>query len=141
MGNWTAMVHNPYGVWISGASSVFERQNVNVPVGLNDQYGSNITILALPLRIFTFEPKIEVGGYFANNETVTVRIRMEYVDNVVSNSVVKTFTNSSTIWLTNDDMLQLYPSQDVIWAILFDAHSNYSSTKTVVLISGFGNAG
>lgn len=141
LGNWTAMIHNPYGIWISGASSAFERQNVNVPVGLNGQYGANSTIQTLPLKIFTFKPKIEVGGNFANNEAINVRIRLEYVDNVISNSVVKTFTNSSAVWLTDDEIMQLYPSQDIIWAVLVDAQSSASSSNVVVTVSGYGTAG
>jgi hypothetical protein len=141
LGNWTAMIHNPYGIWISGASSAFERQNVNVTVGLNGQYGANSTIQTLPLKIFTFKPKIEVNGNFANNEAINVRIRLEYVDNVISNSVVKTFTNSSAVWLTDDEMMQLYPSQDIIWAVLVDAQSSASSSNVVVTVSGYGTAG
>ena len=86
LGNWTASIHNPYSIWISGVGSAFERENVNVPVGVNGQYGANVTIQALPLQIFTFEPKIQVDGSFTNNETVTVRIRLEYADNVISNA-------------------------------------------------------
>ena len=141
LGNWTAMIHNPYGIWISGVGSAFERQNENVPVGVNSQYGANVTIQTLPLKIFTFTPKIQVTGSFTNNETIIVRIRLQFADNVVSNSVTKTFTNSTAVWLTNDDMMQLYPSQDVIWAVVVDAQSSSSSTNAVVTVSGYGTAG
>jgi hypothetical protein len=141
LGNWTAMIHNPFGIWISGVGTAFERQNENVPVGVNSQYGTNVTIQALPLRIFTFTPKIQVAGSFTNNEIITVRIRLQFADNVLSNSVTKTFTNSSSVWLTNDDMMQLYPSQDVIWAVVVDAQSSLSSTNAFVEVSGYGNAG
>ncbi len=141
LGNWTAMIHNPHGIWISGVGSAFERQNENVPVGISSQYGTNTTIQTLPLKIFTFTPKIQVTGGFANNETITVRIRLQFADNVISNSVTKTFTNSTSVWLTNDDMLQLYPSQDVIWAVVVDAQTSQSSTNAVVTVSGYGTAG
>jgi hypothetical protein len=141
LGNWTARIHNPYSVWISGAGSAFERENVNVPVGLNNQYGANVSIQTLPLKIFSFKPKIQVDGSFANNEIVTVRIRLEFVDNVISNSVVKTFTSSGAVWLTDDEMMELYPSQSVIWAVLVDAKSSSSSTNAVVTVSGYGTAG
>ncbi len=123
LGNWTAMIHNPYGIWISGVGAAFERQNESVPVGVNSEYSANTTIQTLPLKIFTFTPNIQVSSSFANNETITVRIRLQFADNVISNSVMKTFTNSTSIWLTNDDMMQLYPSQDVIWAVVVDAQS------------------
>ena len=141
LGNWTARIHNPYSIWISGVGSAFERENVNVPVGLNNQYGANVSIQTLPLKIFNFKPKIEVDGIFNNNETVTVRIRLEFADNVISNSVVKTFTSSGAVWLTDDEMMQLYPSQSVIWAVLVDATSSSSSTNAVVTVSGYGTAG
>ena len=141
LGNWTARIHNPYSVWISGVGSAFERENVNVPVGLNNQYGANVSIQTLPLKIFNFKPKIEVDGSFTNNETVTVRIRLEFADNVISNSVVKTFTSSGAVWLTDDEMMELYPSQSVIWAVLVDAKSSSSSTNAVVTVSGYGTAG
>jgi hypothetical protein len=141
LGNWTAMIHNPHGIWISGVGAAFERQNESVPVGVNSQYGTNTTIQTLPLKIFTFTPRIQVSSSFANNETITVRIRLQFADNVISNSVTKTFTNNTSIWLTNDDMMQLYPSQDVIWAVVIDAQSGQSSTNAVVTVSGFGTAG
>jgi len=135
------MIHNPYGIWISGVGSAFERQNQNIPVGVNSQYGANVTIETLPLKIITFTPRIQVTGSFSNNETITVRIRLEFADNVVSSSVIKTFTNSTAVWLTNDDMMQLYPSQDVIWGVVADAQSSSSSTNAEVTISGYGTAG
>ncbi len=141
LGNWTAMVHNPKGVWISGVGSAFERQGINVPVGLNGQYGSNVTIETLPLKIFNFVPKISATGTFAPNEIIIVRIRIAYVDNFVSNGVIKTFNSTSAVWLNNDDMMQLYPSQDVIWGIIIDAQSSSSSTNTTVTVSGYGTAG
>jgi len=100
-----------------------------------------VSIQTLPLKIFSFKPKIEVDGSFANNEIVTVRVRLEFADNVISNSVVKTFTGSGAVWLTDDDMMQLYPSQSVIWAVLVDAESSSSSTNAVVTVSGYGTAG
>jgi len=141
LGNWTAMIHNPFSKWISGVGSAFERQNINVPVGVSNQYGANVTIQALPLKIFSFEPKIQVNGNFANNETVSVRIRLEFADNVISGSVVKTFAHSDAVWLTNDDMMQLYPSQDIVWAVVIDAQSSSSSTNGVVTVSGYGTVG
>lgn len=141
LGNWTAKVHNPFGVWISGVGSVFDRENVNVPVGLGNQFGSNVSIEVRPLKIFAFKPKIEVDGSFSNNETVTVRVRIEYIDNVISSSVVRTFTSSGAVWLSDDEILQLFPSQSVIWAVWIDAKSSSGSTDAVVKVSGYGTAG
>ncbi len=141
LGNWTARVHNPYSIWVSGVGSVFDRENVNVPVGTNNQYGENISIQVRPLKIFTFKPQITVQGSFKSDETVTVRIRIEYIDNVISSPVTRTFSTSGSVWLTDDEMMQLFPSQSIIWAVIVDAKTGSSSTNTAVKISGYGTAG
>jgi hypothetical protein len=141
LGNWTARIHNPFSKWISGVGSVFDRENVDVPVGVNNQYGSNVSVQVRPLKIFSFKPKIEVDGSFSQNETVTVRVRLEFADNVISKSVVRTFTSSGAVWLTDDEMLQLFPSQSIIWTVWFDAKSSSGSTDAVVKVSGYGTAG
>jgi hypothetical protein len=141
LGNWTAKIHDTQGIWLSGDSTVFKREDVNVPVGTNNQYGLNQSIQVRPLTISSFKPKITVDGNFLNNETVTVRIRIEYVDNIVSDPVVKTFTSSGAVWLSDDDMMQLYPSQSIIWAILIDAKASTATSDATVTVSGYGTAG
>ena len=141
LGNWTAKIHNTQGIWLSADGSVFKRENVNVPVGINNQYGSNESIQVRPLTIFSFRPKLEVNGVFKNNEIVTVRIRIEYVDNILSAPVIRTFNQSTPIWLTDDEIMQLFPSQSIIWAIWFDAKSNEGSTSVTVRASIYGTAG
>jgi hypothetical protein len=140
LGNWTARIYNPFSKWISGLGSVFRRENVNIPIGLNNQYGQTESIHARPLTISSFKPRIQVQGSFSNNETVTVRFRLELIDNVVSGNVEKSFTNSTTLWLDDDDMLQLFPSQNVVWAILVDAKSSSASTDAVVKVDVYGVA-
>jgi hypothetical protein len=140
LGSWTARIHNPYSKWVSGVGSVFEKTNLNVPVGVSNQYGDSINVEMQPLKLFTFKPKIEVDN-LAPNEIVTVRVRLEFADNVVSNSVVKTFSGNQAVWLSDDDMMQLYPSQSVIWAVIVDAKASLSSSGAVVTVSGYGTAG
>ena len=141
LGNWTAKVHDSQGIWLSADGALFKREDINVSVGINNQYGTKETIQVRPLTIFSFKPKIEVNGSFSNNETITVRVRIEFIDNVVSGSAIRTFSNSSSVWLSDDDMMQLFPSQNIIWAVLVDAKSSSSSTDAVVTVSGYGNAG
>jgi hypothetical protein len=141
LGNWTARVHNPYSKWVSGTGSVFDRENLPVHVGVDGQYGENVIIVPKPLKIVTFKPKIDVQGSFSHNETITVRIQLEYVDNVLSKLVTKVFTNSSSVWLSDDELLQLFPSQNVIWAIIIDASCSSSATDATVKVSGYGIAG
>ncbi len=141
LGNWTARFHDPYNIWISAVGSVFDRENINIPVGTNNQYGASQSIECRPLKIMDFKPKIAVSGSFNHNETITVRIRIEYIDNVISTPITKTFTQSISTWLTDDEIMQLLPSQSVIWAILVDAKANTASTDATVTVSGYGTAG
>ena len=55
--------------------------------------------------MFSFKPKIEVSN-FANDEIITVRIRFEFVDNVISDSVEKILYSNQALWLTDDDMMR-----------------------------------
>ena len=137
LGNWTAKVHNPSGKWISGVGAVFKQENLNVPVGLNGQYGSTYKFHLKPNTISSFKPEINVEGSFTQNETITVRFRLEFLDNTFS-TVEKTFTNSITIWLSDDDMLQLFPSQSVIWAVLIDAKASSTLTDATAQVSIYG---
>ena len=123
---------------MAGVGGVFKQENLPVPIGLNSQYGAAETVQIRPLTIASFKPKIQVQGSFIHNETVTVRLRLEFVDNAVSGSVEKSFTNSSALWLDDDDMLKLFPSESVIWAILVDARVNSASTDATVQFSIYG---
>jgi hypothetical protein len=140
LGNWSARIYNPSNKWISGLGSLFSMENMPIPVGLSNQYGTAESIHARPLTISSFKSRIQVKGNFAYGETVTVRFRLELLDNTVSGSIEKTFTSSETIWLNDYDMLRLYPSQNVIWAILVDAKSSVAATDVTVQIDVFGTA-
>lgn len=137
LGSWTARIHNPYGIWLRSSGSVFERA-VTVSVGTGGQYGENKTIDAHPLTIGSFTPSITVSGSFSHNETVTVRIRVEYIDNVISQQVTRSFNSSSTVSLTNDELLALFPSQSIIWSVIVDAKTDAASTDATVTMSGYG---
>jgi hypothetical protein len=138
LGNWTARIYNPFNKWIAGNGAVFKQENLNVPIGLNGQYGPTENIQLRPLTIADFKPKIQVQSSFANNETITVRFRLEFVDNVISQSVEKSFSNATTLWLDDDDILKMFPSQSLIWEILVDAKASSASTDAVVKISVYG---
>ncbi|MBN1245117.1 hypothetical protein JXA31_05945 [Candidatus Bathyarchaeota archaeon] len=138
LGNWTAKIHNPFGKWISGLGAVFKQENLNIPIGLSGQYGATQEFHLRPDTISSFKPKIQVQGSFATNETITVRFRLEFVDNIISRSVEKSFTNSTTLWLSDDDVLRLFPSQSIIWAILVDAKASSATTDATVQVSFYG---
>jgi len=138
LGDWTARVYNPSSMWINGQGSVFRRINVDVSTGLNDEYGETENIHARPMTISSFKPRIQVQGNFSSGEVVAVRFRLEFVDNVISESVEKSFTNTTTVWLDDNDLLKLFPSQNVIWAILVDAKSSRASTNVAVKVDVYG---
>ncbi len=138
LGNWTAKIHNPFSIWISGTGAVFKKENVNIPVGVSGEYGVTQELHLRPDTISSFKPKIQVQGSFANDETITVRFRLEFIDNTISKSIEKTFTNSTSLWLSDDDMLRFFPSQSIIWAILVDAKASSTSTDDTVQISLYG---
>jgi len=56
----------------------------------------------------------------------------------MSNPVEKTFNSSQSVWLTDNDMLQLFPAQSLISAVIFDAKSSSGSTDAVVTVSVYG---
>ncbi|MCX8153679.1 MAG: hypothetical protein N3E52_04520 [Candidatus Bathyarchaeota archaeon] len=138
LGNWTAKIYNPNSKWIAGVGSIFKQEDLRVSVGLNGQYGPIQSFQMRPLTIAYFKAKIDVQGSFAYNETITVRFRLEFVDNVISKSVEKSFNNTTTLWLSDDDLLRMYPSQSVIWNILIDAKASSASTDAVVMVSILG---
>ena len=138
LGNWTAKIYNPFSIWISGTGAVFKQENLGIQVGVNGEYGATREFQLRPDTISSFKPKIQVQGSFATNETITVRFRLEFLDNTVSRSVEKAFTNSTSLWLSDDDMLRLFPSQSIIWTILIDAKANSASTDATVQISIYG---
>jgi hypothetical protein len=138
LGNWTARVYNPTSMWINGQGSVFRRINVEISTGLNNEYGETENIHARPMTISSFKPRIQIQGSFTSGEVVTVRFRLEFVDNVISESVEKSFINATIVWLDDNDLLKLFPSQDVIWAILVDAKSNEAVTNVAVKVDVYG---
>lgn len=140
LGNWTAPVHNPNANWIPSSAGTFKRE-VTIPIGTNNQYGDNQTISAQPLTIGTFNLQIKVTGEFKNNENLTVRICVKYIDNVISSAVTRTFTSSGTVALTSEELVTLFPSQSIIWEVIADAKTTAGSTDTSVVLTAFGTTG
>ena len=138
LGNWTARIYNRFGKWIGGVGSIFKQEDLNIPVGLGGQYGATQTIQLRPLTIGDFRPKIQVKGGFDHYESVTVRFRLEFIDNVISPSVEKTFSNATTLWLSDDDMLRMFPSESVIWNILVEAKVSSEASDAAVQVSIYG---
>jgi hypothetical protein len=139
--NWTKKIDNPYGKWIYGSGGSFKRENASIPVGLNNKYGLNQTIDAYRQKTADFRARIRVGGTFGDGETLTIRFRLEFVDNAISKSVEKSFNQTATLWLDDDDYFELAPAHNIIWAIVVDAKTNSISTNTTVQIDVYGTTG
>jgi hypothetical protein len=136
LGNWTARIHNPNNVWIPGTGSVFRRSE-RIPLGAGNTYGETVHIHDRPSTIASFRPRIQVQN-LADDETVSVRVRLEFVDNVISQSIERAFTNVSSVWLTDEELLRLFPSQNVIWAILVEAKTTSLVTDALVTVDVYG---
>ena len=75
LGNWTAKIHNPFGKWISGVGAVFKQENLNIPVGLNGQYGVTQEFHLRPDTISSFKPKIQIWkSWFSFNIPLSIII-------------------------------------------------------------------
>jgi hypothetical protein len=138
LGDWTARINNPYCNWVASVGSVFKLENMSVPVGHFVYPSQPIAVQLQPQMISSFKPQIMVQGDFEGNETVIVRFRLELVDNTVTAEVEKTFNGNGSLWLSDDDMMLLYPSQNVLWAILVDAKVNSGISGVAVQISLYG---
>jgi len=138
LGNWTARVYNPFYKWVYGSGGAFKRENTVLTIGTNNRYSSTTTVDAYALKIIGFKARIRVIGTFAPGEVITVRFRVELIDNSVSGDVQKTFNQTATVWLDDADLLNLTPSENVIWAVWIDAKTSFASTNVSVRVDLFG---
>jgi hypothetical protein len=140
LGNWTTPIHNPFAIWLSGSETIFKRETT-APIGTKGSFGNPQTIECRPLIISSFKPKIEITGNFSQNETITVRIRAEYIDKTISAPITHSFTTAGSTWVTDAELTQLFTSQNIIWAILVDAKVDSTTTDATVKVSGYGISG
>jgi len=77
---------------------------------------------------------IDVGGTFAAGETVTVRITFVF-DDGTSLYVDKSFTATSTTYLTDDDFFSLWKNGVGITRIDVQAGSSATSTSATVTVT------
>jgi len=138
LGDWTARIHNPFGKWIFGSGGSFKRENVSIPVDLDNIYGSTQIIDAYLLEITSFKARIRVGGTFGYGETLTIRFRLEFIDNTISKSIEKSFNQIATLWLDDGDYFELTSPHNIGWAILVGAKTNFNSTNTTVQVDVYG---
>jgi hypothetical protein len=144
LGPWTEKIHNPWNIDVQGIGSpvVFKRENVNVPVSTSSTYSNEPTpIDVAPSTIASFKVRVNVYGTFSQNETLTVRFRLGFFDKDTaegSGVVEKTFSSACSLWLSDDDVLELLPTQDLVKSILVEAKVDSASTDVYVRIYVIG---
>ncbi|XHH09081.1 MAG: hypothetical protein ACFCUE_00230 [Candidatus Bathyarchaeia archaeon] len=143
LGNWTKLVYNPYNSQVegNGIAVAFKRENMTVPLAADAYPAQPLTIQVAPATFAGFNAKIRIDGCFEQNESVTVRFRLQCFDNLApigSEVLEKTFNASCTVWLSNDDLLCLMPYQNVIQTVLVDGWVDSNSSDVQVWVSVFG---
>lgn len=140
LGTYTARVYNPNGKLIYGFGGLFTQKNVPVIVGTNDTFGPLQYVDDYPLTMADFEAQIHVTGYFSPNETVTVRFVFEFIDHSTSEGINKTFTGKSDVWLTEEDVVSQFPSQNVLWTVIVTAKTSATESDVAVSLDVYGAA-
>jgi hypothetical protein len=145
LGSWTNMIHNPQNSDVQGEGTgvAFKQENISIPV--NPQtYVENPTVFKVaPSTISSFKAQVAVSGSFSQNENITVRFRLGFFDKDTgagSGMVEKTFSASGSLWLSEDDLLVLYPYRDIVQSVLIDAKVDSSSSDATVHVSIFGTS-
>jgi len=115
----------------------FKTVNLSVPVGNGDAYGSPVAIYS-PSGVITF-PRVKItwDGTFASGETVTVKIEAVYADGSAA-YVEKSATAAGSLWLTDDDIMQLISQWKEILYLNVYAKTNMSSTSVTVTVTAYG---
>ncbi|MCW4024478.1 MAG: hypothetical protein NWF01_05515 [Candidatus Bathyarchaeota archaeon] len=145
LGSWTNMIHNPLNsdVQGEGAGVAFKQENIGIPVNTPDYSDSPTVFKVAPSTISSFKASITVDGSFSQNENVTVRFRLGFFDKDTaagSGVVEKTFSASGSLWLSEDDLLTLYPYRDIVQSVLIDSKVDSSSSDATVQVSIFGTS-
>ncbi|MCW4009841.1 MAG: hypothetical protein NWF05_04390 [Candidatus Bathyarchaeota archaeon] len=144
LGPWTNIIYNPTNSEVQGEGLgvAFKQENITIPVSASSNYLNEPTVIQVaPSTITNFKALLMVNGDFSQNETITVRFRLGFVDKDVaagSGIVEKTFTSSSSLWLSDDDLLRLMPLKDMVRSILVDAKVDSDSADATVQVSVFG---
>jgi hypothetical protein len=140
LGAWTARVDNYGGNWLTGVGSAFKKENIPIVIDPFEYASPPRVIHVSPAMITSIRPAVIVEGEFVHNETVTVRFMLEFVDNAVSEAVEKSFNSSTSLWLNDEDLFKLFPSQNMIYALLVDAKISSIYTDVSVQVSVYGTS-
>jgi hypothetical protein len=141
LGNLSKNIDNPFNKWIYGVGNCFKFENISVPVGLNNTYGSPYEITPPKFLYFsmsTIHLKIQVEGKFSENEVIMVRLKLKFIDESYSKDLTKNFNSTATIWLDHEDLLTILPTMNIISSLALDAKTNMASSNVKVYIWIYG---
>ncbi len=141
LGNFTRNIDNSFNKWLYGVGSYFKFENISVPLGLNDTYGDPCEITPpkyLYFSISNIHIKILVEGNFSENEVITVRLKLKFIDEAQSKAFTKTFDSNATIWLDHEDLFTILPVVNIISSLVLDAKTNKTSSDVKVYVSVCG---
>jgi len=118
-------------------TDIFVYTNQSVPIGTGNTYGSPVALVS-PSGIIRY-PRIQItwGGTFAAGEIVSVQITAVYNDGTTA-SIIKSATATGSLWLTDDDIIQLMSQGKIITRIDISASTNQASTQATVTINAYG---
>jgi len=143
-GNLTGKIYNPHGKWIYGAAGSFKLENMYVPLGLNNNSETFKEIGPVPhlsLAISSLNVKVQVEGHFTEGEVVYVRLRLKFIDDSFSKHLEIAFNQTGTFWLSNDDWLVIWPTRNVVSALVVDAKTTAVDSYVIVSVSIYGQYG
>lgn len=143
-GNLSGCIFNPHGKWVYAAGGSFKVVDVDIPVGLSNGYGDAYEIGVVPhlaLAISSLNVKLHVEGNFSEGEIVYVRLRLKFVDGNYSKHLEIRFDKSESIWLGNEEWLDMWPTRHVILSLVVDAKSTAKASNVSVKVSAYGQYG
>lgn len=143
-GNLTGRIDNPHGKWLYGSSGSFKTEKIAVPLGINNAYGEPKEIGAVPyvsLALSSLNVKVQVEGNFSAEETVYIRLRFKFIDDSFSKHLEMRFNETGTKWLSNDDLLDIWPTRTIVSSLVVDAKTTAYTSNISVIVSAYGQYG
>jgi len=140
-GNLTSGIHNPNGKWLYGSGGSFKLENITISLGLNNVYGTFQEVGSVPylyLALGSLNVKVKVEGNFSEEEIVYVRFKFKFIDGSFSKQLEISFNETGTLWLSQDDWLDIWPSRTIISSLVVDAKTTASASSATVTVSVYG---
>jgi hypothetical protein len=120
------------------ASRFVKYENVSVPIGVNDAYGSPVVFKPFGAAFTWFKVGYAVGGAIAVLEVVTVMVET-VLDDGSTLRKEKSTTAARSEWLSDDDMLGLVKHGRNVIAVRVYAKTNMPSTGAAVTATLVGH--